>query len=400
MFKPIALRAFLAVSLTPFLHPQAARPQARNESPQEVRRSLHTLPITKFYDTTNLAAGKPGELIRSRQFDEYYLPEDVIAVRILYHSRSADNHHVPVSGVVLYPYGKAPAGGWPVIAWAHAANGVARQCAPSLARNLQHGPFLAMYVKLGYAVVATDYAGLGAASRNAFADAQSNAINVIDSVPAARAAVPGLSAKWVAVGTAEGGSVAVAVDERERELRDANYLGSVVISGLDDPQGRYNSSSPATFCESPLFLAYGIKTVFPEFDPKEILTDKGLSLYSNVDQSCGEPRSAEISSSEMLKSNWASNKFVKQYYGQNALGQQPAQAAILVIVGELNPTIPAQTTGQVVARMCKQGDRVEVQRYHSSDSLTVFGDSVRDQISWIQARFAGKQAERNCDAQH
>jgi dipeptidyl aminopeptidase/acylaminoacyl peptidase len=111
-------------------------------------------------------------------FEQYDLPPSVFAVCLLYHSRSASGDDVATSGVVLFPDEKPPAGGGPVIAWAHGLSGVARQCAPSLARNLQQGPFLSMYVGLGYAVVATDYTGLGTRFRNAFADTPSNALDV------------------------------------------------------------------------------------------------------------------------------------------------------------------------------------------------------------------------------
>ncbi|MGH9548286.1 MAG: alpha/beta hydrolase family protein, partial [Terriglobales bacterium] len=146
------------------------------------------LPLTSFYSTPNpLPRGQPGELIRAAEFDEYQLPEGVSAFRILYHSRSASGTDVVASGVVLTPDQASPAGGWPVIAWAHGFTGIARHCAPSLMRNLNEGPFLSMYVKLGYAVVATDYVGLGTDFRNASVDLQSDAADVIDSIAAARA---------------------------------------------------------------------------------------------------------------------------------------------------------------------------------------------------------------------
>ena len=47
-----------------------------------------------------------------------------------------------------------------------------------------------MYGSLGYAVVAADYTGLGTGLRNAFLDIESNARDVIYSIPAARTAVP------------------------------------------------------------------------------------------------------------------------------------------------------------------------------------------------------------------
>ena len=405
-FRELTLRVFLAAIgvsyLLTVLGSQPAYAQAKSEGAEKMPEVRRTLPLNKFYDTPSpLAQGKPGDLIRSAEFDEYNLPFGVLAVRILYHSRSASGQDVAASGVVLYPDAKAPAGGWPVIAWAHALNGVARQCAPSLARNVQHGPFLSMYVNLGYAVVATDYTGLGTSFRNAFSDMQSNATDVVYSVPAARAAVPQLDSRWVAIGIGQGGSAVVGVAELEREIRDPNYLGGIAISALDDLQDRYEHSGTHPGYEMPLFLAYGIKTVYPEFEVKDILTDKALALYPQIEQACGEPGGeSKLSPAEMLKPNWESNKFVRQYFSRNSPGHKPAQGPMLVISSELDPTVPIQRTAQVITRMCKQGGHVQFERYPQSETGRVFGDSVRDQISWIQARFAGRPAAGNCSEQH
>ena len=223
----------------------------------EIQREL---PITKFYDVPDpLPAGKPGTLIRSQEFDQYQIPFSMTAVRILYHSRSAGGEDVAVSGVVLSPYGKKPpAGGWPVIAWAHGFSGVARSCAPSLMRNIGHGPFLSMYVNLGYAVVATDYTGLGTRFRNAFLDGPSNAADVLDSIPAARAAVPELGARWIVMGEAEGGLTALAVAEKENEIRDSNYLGAVAISDVAGVKAIFDQSGAGSSSLMLASLAYGI----------------------------------------------------------------------------------------------------------------------------------------------
>jgi hypothetical protein len=372
----------------------AQAPQAKGGEPEKTSQARHNFPLDKFYDVRNpLHAGKPGDLIRSEEFDEYDLPPEVLAVRILYRSRSANGDDVAVSGVVLYPDKKAPRSGWPLIAWAHPLNGVARQCAPSLARNLQHGPYLAMYVNLGYAVVATDYAGLGTAFRNAFSDVQSNARDVIYSIPAARAAVPQLNSRWIAVGIGEGGPAVAGVAGLQSDMYDPGYLGSIVISGLDDPQDRYHASGSEKF-ETPLFLTYGIQTAYPEFNVKDILTDKGFSLYTQVEKSCTDP--ARLSSSEILSHNWASNSFVKQYFARNVLAQRPTRRPMLIISSALDPSIPISRTAQVISRMCKQGDQIQFERYPESELGSLFGDSVADQISWIEARFAGRPASNNC----
>ena len=151
----------------------------------------------------------------------------------------------------------------------------------------------------------------------------------------------------------------------------------------------------------PLFLAYGIKTVYPEFDVKDILTDNALALYSRIEQACGEPSGeSKLSPVKMLKPNWQSNNFVRQYFSRNTPGLKPAQGPILVISSELDPATPIQRTGEVITRMCKQGDQVQFERYPQSEAGSVFGDSVRDQISWIQARFAARPMAGNCPQRH
>lgn len=353
------------------------------------------LPITKFYDTPHpLAAGKPGQLIRAEEFEQYELPLSVDAVRILYHSRSAVGEDVATSGVVLIPSWKnPPAGGWPIIAWAHGAAGVARSCAPSLTRNLGHGPFLSMYVNLGYAVVATDYAGLGTDFRNAFLDAPSNAADLIASIPAARAAVPQLGTRWIVMGEAEGSLAAVAVAEKEGEIRDPGYLGSIAISGMVDVPENYGHVTDPFLLAS---LAYGIKTVYPPFQLADMLTEKGLAFYHNVEQACGDPgKTAARSAGEVVKAGWDANGFVSQYFARNNLGQARAFGPVMVISADADPAIPTAMTSQAITRMCKQGDLVQWQRY-PLDSGEVIGASARDQIAWIGARFAGRVATTNC----
>jgi len=360
---------------------------------------LRTLPLTRFYDTPDaLPAGKPGELIRSEPADEYELPLEVSAVRILYHSRSAAGEDVATSGVILFPSEKKPpAGGWPVIAWAHGASGVARPCAPSLMRNIGHGPFLSMYVNLGYAVVATDYTGLGTNFRNAFLDAQSNATDVIDSISAARAAVPQLGARWVVMGEGEGSLAAVAVAEKENEIRDPGYLGSIALSGFADAKELYAQSSPVPSTITLMFLAYGIKTVFPQFQVADVFTEKAQALYHYIEQTWSEPATiSAVPPAETLKPGWEHNEFVQRYFARNSLGQNQARGAILVISADADQAVPVAVTAPVVARMCKQGDRVQWERYPDLDPGRVIGDSVRDQIAWIEARFAGRTVTTNC----
>lgn len=374
-------------------------PQVQAQISKKRSDRFRPLPLTSFYDARDpLPPGKPGDLIRSAQFDEYDLPPEVNALRILYHSRTAAGDDVAVSGVILFPDAKPPAAGWPIVAWAHSWTGVARSCAPSLARNLQHGPFLAMYVHLGYAVVASDYAGLGTTSPSAFADIFSNAADVIHAVTAARRALPQLGSRWIAMGTGEGGMAVAGLAESESGLDDSGYLGSVAISRLADMQNLYASESLLSY-QAPLFLAYGIKTAFPQFQVSDMLTPAAASLYDKISQSCDEPGiHSDNSAASMLKAAWRTNKFVQKYFERNRLGLHPAQRPLLVITSQDDPAI--NETAKIVTRLCKAGDKVQFEKLPESDLGRVIGDSARDQIAWIQSRFANAAPSDNCSAHH
>jgi len=357
-------------------------------------RPASTLPLTSFYDAPHpLPAGKPGELIRSEAIDQYNLPYELSALRILYHSRTANGEDVAVSAVVLIPDGKPPASGWPVIAWAHEFRGAARPCAPSLMKNLGAGPLLAMYANLGYAVVATDYSGLGADSGKPVLDMESNALDIIYSIPAARAAVPQIGLKWIAVGPFQGALAAVAV--AQSGVNDPNYLGSVATSGLADAQEAYQRFALRPSNRMLLVLASTIKALYPEFQLSDMLKDVALPAYQRVTQTCGGETDTEFTN-EMLKPGWENNPFVKEFFSRNTPGQERAHSPLLVISGEADSAIPADMSGKTVARMCKQGSRILFLKYPDLDASGVMGASVADQISWIKARFAGHAAPGNC----
>jgi pimeloyl-ACP methyl ester carboxylesterase len=260
-------------------------------------------------------------------------------------------------------------------------------------KNVGAGPILAMYANLGYAVVATDYSGLGSDSGKPVVDMQSNAMDVMYSVAAARTAVPQIGSKWISVGAFQGGMAAVAV--AESEIQDPDYLGSVATSGLADGREIFQRSARGSSNRMLLPLAATLKALYPEFQVGDMLKDTALPAYQRVARTCG--RETETSfSNEMLKPGWESNRFVKEFFSRNTPGQKRATRPLLVISGEADAAIPAEMTGKTVARMCEQGSRILFLKYRDVDASGVMGASVADQISWIKARFAGDAGPGNC----
>jgi hypothetical protein len=238
---------------------------------------------------------------------------------------------------------------------------------------------------------------LGTNFRNAFLDGQSNAVDLIASISAARAAVPQLGTRWIVMGEAEGSLAVLAVAEKENEIRDRGYLGGVVFSGIAGTREMYEHSIQGSSGRMLTFLAYGIKTVYPQFQLTDMLTEKGVALYHDIEQMCSLTTAVpELSAAEVVKPAWENNAFVRQYFARNTPGQTRAYGPILVISDDADQGIPATMTAQEIARMCKQGDSVRWDRYPDLEPGRAIGDSVRDQIAWIEARFAGRQTPTNC----
>ena len=112
-----------------------------------------------------------GRLIWKRQAGSYVqLANAAYTKKVLYTSKSPQRQRIAVSGLFSsVPEGEPPSGGWPVITYAHGTTGVADKCAPSrlgakspVIADLDYvDPELEQWLELGYAVLRTDYQGLG-----------------------------------------------------------------------------------------------------------------------------------------------------------------------------------------------------------------------------------------------
>ena len=147
-----------------------------------------------------------GRLLTSKPLPaELSVPGADKALAISYGSIGYDGRRTVVTGAVFVPPGKAPKHGWPVLAWEHGTVGVADVCAPStLPRSARDTAYLSAWLNAGYAVVSTDYEGLGTPGPHQYLNGRSEAIGTIDSVRAARQLRLGLGRKWIAAGQSQG----------------------------------------------------------------------------------------------------------------------------------------------------------------------------------------------------
>jgi pimeloyl-ACP methyl ester carboxylesterase len=363
------------------------------------------LAIGDFYSTpANLSVTKPGELLRKEPFTGYTLPKGATAVRIIYHSLDATGGDVATSAAVLIPAGTPPAGGWPVIAWAHGTSGVARLCAPSAMKDVYYGDEgLMPMVAAGFAVVATDYHGLGTEGSHQYVNKIAQARDVVYSIPAARAAVPTLGARWVADGHSQGGLAAFGVAEAEHAFKDPNYLGAVSVAGVAR-EGDFFShlSNTAGVGFYLAFMAAGIHARYPEFEPRDLLSDAVLAHYPDVTtKGCfyyGYATYANAATGTLLRADWNKSPWVHRFFEGNAVGNAPIGGPLFVIAGEADQTVPLAGVRAAVKMLCDAKQPVTFRSYPGLDHDPTMETSTPDQLEWIRARFAGKPVVSNCPA--
>jgi len=242
------------------------------------------LPITPFFAGDG-KSGPDGQLIRSEPASEYVLPTGARATRILYRSRDLHGAPTTASATVATPAGQPPAGRMAAAALGAGTTGVARQCAPSTTKSL--GYYVPELVQRGFAVVAVDYAGMGADNGGTdYLTKTSNALDTVNAVPPARRAVQQLTRKWIAIGHSQGGLAVWDVAEVEAKRKDPKYLGGVALApavgGVDLIR---NSGERKGNTFYPVYVAYAVKRLFPEFQVSDFLTPAAAAHYDELTKS-------------------------------------------------------------------------------------------------------------------
>jgi alpha-beta hydrolase superfamily lysophospholipase len=171
-----------------------------------------------FYEPpAGLGPLAPGELIRAEPMDAYLVPGVRLrahAWRILYRSTGAVGEPTAVSGTLLLPVGSRGKRPLPLIAYAIGTHGICDDAAPSrllsTGRDWEAG-LMALVLARGYAIVITDYQGLGTPGDHAYMVGRALGCNVLDAIRASRqlapTELPGDSPAGV-MGYSEGGTAA------------------------------------------------------------------------------------------------------------------------------------------------------------------------------------------------
>ncbi|MBE2997904.1 alpha/beta hydrolase [Nocardiopsis sp. HNM0947] len=381
-----------------------AAPAQNEDAVQEAREAqeANALPRDEFY-TGDVEAGDPGTLARSEAFDGWEaLGDNAVGNRMVYRSLDSNGEPSVASAAVVTPDGTPPEGGWPVVAWAHGTSGVSPDCAPSLMKDLYYGDLVQALVDRNYAVVATDYSGLGAGEAHEYDTMTPNANDVRYSVSAAREAVDGLSERWVSMGHSQGGQAAWGAARQQADDPVGEMVGAVAYAPAAPiiDSIREVDDAPGSGAYAP-YVAYSLNLQYPdEIEPGDVLSDAALEHYDEITQEACLALAVEISGeatpSEYFRDGWDENPVVQRFQEDNIYSDQQLGAPLFAATGSEDTAVPARLIEEAAQEQCSHDTAVQYQEY-PGDHDGMMDAASSDAMQWVQDRFDGKDAPSNCE---
>ena len=361
-----------------------------------------------FYDRPPSAPATPGQLLRSAEYTPAPVP-GARSWRILYTTTRADGQPAIASGVVVVPDAPASAPR-PVVAWAHGTTGFAVHCAPSLQPDTFSTslvPALARVLGRGWAVVATDYTGLGTGGPHPYLIGEGEGRSVLDAVRAARQLTEaGLSQRTVVWGHSQGGNAALWSGVLAPTY--APHAGLVGVAALAP-----GSNVPALLSDlevlrgGNLFTAYllaAYSRVYPDVDFDAAVDPLAQVPLREMATRCLSGPEAYVSRVDsrllprsVLRDGRADPALARRVAQNVPTGQ--IQVPVLIAQGLLDSMVLPPAQRSYVEQLCSTGSTVDYRTYAGLDHVGLVADgspALDDLISWTQDRFDGKPAPSDC----
>jgi alpha-beta hydrolase superfamily lysophospholipase len=378
--------------------------------------SVDTSAVDSFYEAPDpLPEGEPGAVIRSEPMAipaAVKAPAGATSRRVLYLTTDPRTGRRRVaSGTVMTPPGKAPGGGRPVLAWAHATIGVAPKCAPSLDSTPAPAtvPGLGEFLRRGWTVASTDYPGLGTAGPNAYLVGEVEGRAVLDAARAARALEPGgTSSETVVWGHSQGGQAALfAGQDAGGYAPDLDLLGvaaaapAVELKELLDLDGKTING----LVLGSMVLWSWPKTV-PGVSLDGLVGAGGRRLVDAIASRCLKgsgslTRDLAAAELEKLSRSVEIEELAGDPGWSRALAENTPRAdrsgpSLYIAQGTADPLVRPHTTASYFRRLCRAGRRARLVLMPGVGHVKAGQAGAGGAVAWAQALRAGEGAPPGC----
>lgn len=391
-----------------------------------------------FYATAkNFSGSAPGDLLKYQPIHPKDLkgsvPKGITAYRFQYTSVDLSNKTVPVTGFIAFPYANQTNGHlYRTVAWAHGTSGVFKGCAPSAMPDLYEYDSWSYLIDSGYAVIATDYAGLGNEYiAHPYSALASHANDIFYSVAAARKLFGShLTTCWMSVGHSEGGGSVWALAESPLLNNGSSiagtYLGTVAqapavfqgqqaLAAIQDADAASNSSSSnsSSSASSPAgdtlgelgWALIGFENTYPNetlswlsstYRARLALAKKAQACYDSMEAIATDLSFDQIIDLDDPSVAAAALQAIGAIDELTTVGSSKSNQPVLVVQGLADVSVLPEVVEYAFNATCEAGSAVRLQLYPGLDHDPVIPASAPDWLRWMEERFDGEGSWEGC----
>lgn len=367
-----------------------------------------------FYDTAaNFTSSKAGDLLKLKPLDPrpFQVRSGTSLFRIQYTSKDLDGSLVPVTGFIALPYTPAPhlnlrGDKYPLVAYAHGTSGIYRGCAPSAGPNMYDYDSWQLLVERGYAVVATDYAGLGNNyTSHKYISFTAQAADAYYSVTAAHQALDIFTKQWVAVGHSQGGGAVWKLSESELVKHDRNYLGSVAIAPATRVWDMFLQilKKKGSFTGYISYHAKAMQRYMPSYNltilgepllQRMAVSDKAQLCFSGLMALSADLVADQLVSGDGIQRD-SSIYLAWQDKMAPAVNGTRSSHPVLVIQGLNDTSVLPEVTRDVYKMAEKAGTQISLSEYPAMEHSPVIAAAAAEWLAWVDARFKHEPVHRD-----
>lgn len=343
------------------------------------------------------------------------------SVVMTYKMKGINGTEVQSTSLVFTPKTVAPAGGWPIVVWAHGTTGVADQCAPS--RNVMNDHIKGMISKFlaaGYVVVAPDYEGLGepgGKELHPFLNLKSEAYSITDAVVATRNWLGSkASNQWVTVGHSQGGQAALGAAQYAARA-NLDYKGTVAVAPASQLKlilsvGNLSVENATPTQQIPVYasldtftalIAAGLRNTNPTLDYSQVFKVPTDAIARNAESSCDLGTQFAGAMMQYVGSNGSLKNYPRTTDGFMTLApvqkflnedSQPLQVQVktpvVIYQGGADTTVPKIATDTLYATAKAFGTQVRYIPEPTWDHSSAYVLNIDNIVADVKAMFAAK----------
>lgn len=359
-----------------------------------------------FYRAALPVQSVPGTLVRAEAFSRD-VPASARAWRLLYTTTRSDGSPALASALVLVPQRRSDQP-LPVVAWMHGTTGVLPGCAPSLLTHpFANMPALAAAIAHGWAVVATDYAGLAADGVHGYLIGADEAHAGLDALRAAHHLDGVALANNVVVwGHSQGGHAALwagmLAPSYAPELRLAGVAALAPASDLRALVDRAQGTLPGRIISA--YLVTGYASAYPDVRLDDTVRPEVRWIANDMAGRCmaGPATLFSVAEAKLVRGSLFLGDPTVGAFGARLAQNTPEEtigAPVLIAQGATDTLVLPSIQADYVRRRCSAGQSLRYRLYPRRDHLSLVGAGSpleADLVAWTAARFAGEPAGTGC----